>query len=1047
MPTDIEKLVVQLSADFRKMESSLNRSRSIADKQFKAIESRAVQLDKRLSGIGANAFKGLMAPIAGISAALSTAEVIKYADAWTGAKNSLAVAGVVGEKQADVLDRLFKSAQANATPITALSDLYGKAAQASDNLGASQEDLLKFSDGVAVALNVSGSSAEQASGALQQLSQLLGSATVQAEEFNSVNDGARPILIAVANGLDDAGGSVSKLKAIVNEGALSSKEFFNAFLRGLPTIQSMAANSTQTISQGITKVNNAMTKFVGETDSSLGASQRLVQGLNALADNFDATADMVLKLAAVIAGALVGRSIAGMIAKLGMGVVALYNFTKALRTAQTGLAFAGLTTSLGPIGAVIGVAATAAALFATSSTDASEASDGWAEALDKVRDSAKGATSAVKELNAEQAKEQSVKIEAKMDVGKEEIDTVRLALDELFARIASAPTRFISGDLKKQLKALDDGLKDGSVSAEEVKQKLTDLGETNSIIKDMTAEFGEYLDILGLSVKAMKELNAERTKLAGIADAPSASPGSAGQLYLERQKKTDFLNQRNADSMKTDLEKNVETRAKAITDAAAKIGVVMTEAAAKIQARTEIANENLVQASTASANSAAEMLKKYESFRSTPYFDVNHQRVGYGSDTVTLSDGSVREVTAGISVSVEDANRDLVRRIGETQSGIRDKVGAGTFNSLNEQQQAVLTSIAYNYGTLPDRIVKALQTGDAGNVYQAIKGLGADNGGINEGRRNDEAATYLNGAPSSITSRVQSTEDFAQQMKEQQQMLVALKAETGIRASLNPLIADYGKKMSEVEKAQELLKMAQQEGTAAGRELVSVQQLLNGDLTKMSPAAREQALAMRALAVEYGTATAASNQLKESQDKLATSTASSVQLQKDVISGALTDIRSALEDGKITAKEWGNIVVNMLSKVADKAQELLIDQLFSGGGGLLGLFGGGAAAGGAVASGSAGAGGVSSGGMATALKAPKMAKLPAGGGASGAPSHVVVSVDDDGKIAAYVAKQGEKTKLEVRAESHATVNGYRNGKFHDDVEAHLTRRRVKGRTG
>lgn len=368
MATDLEKLVVQMSADMKSYERELQRMNGVTNRQARAIENRFFQMNRRLDGIGRNVAKGLIAPLSGIGAALSVREVLAYADAWTSAKNSLAVAGVTGRAQAETLDRLFESAQRNATPIGALSDLYGKAAQASDNLAASQDDLLQFSDGVAVALRVAGTSASAASGALTQLGQILGSARVQADEFNSVNEGARPILIAVANGLDAAGGSVNKLKQLVNDGEVSGQAFFRAFLRGLPAIQSMAANATQTIDQGMTKVNNAFTRYIGETDASLGASQRLVQGLNLLADNFNNTADVALKLAGVIAAALVGRSIGGMIASLGLAVTAVGKLTLALRTAATAggvaAAIGGFTSVAGPIGLVLASLTAALYLFA-----------------------------------------------------------------------------------------------------------------------------------------------------------------------------------------------------------------------------------------------------------------------------------------------------------------------------------------------------------------------------------------------------------------------------------------------------------------------------------------------------------------------------------------------------------------------------------------------------------------------------------------------------------------------------------------------------------
>lgn len=360
-----EKALIRLEKQSSKGFAAIKKS---ADDNMRAVEKtldRANAFEKRMNAIdrGFVGFgKSLLPSLGAITAALSVREVAAYADAWTSAKNSLAVAGITGREQAKILDQLYDSAQRNATPIGALSDLFGKAAQAADNLGASQADLVKFSDGVALSLKVAGTSAGAASGGLTQLGQLLGSARVQAEEFNSVNESMRPVLIAVAAGLDKAGGSVNKLKQLVNDGEVSGRQFFEAFLRGLPKIEAMAANSTQTIEQGVTKVTNAFTRYIGQTDESLGASQRLVQGLNALADNFGKTADVTLQLASVLAGALVGRSIASMLATI-----------PAIATAVTALAAAhragALAASLywravlGPLGFIVGAATAAAFAF------------------------------------------------------------------------------------------------------------------------------------------------------------------------------------------------------------------------------------------------------------------------------------------------------------------------------------------------------------------------------------------------------------------------------------------------------------------------------------------------------------------------------------------------------------------------------------------------------------------------------------------------------------------------------------------------------------
>lgn len=146
---------------------------------------------------------------------------------------------------------------------------------------------------------------------------------------------------------------------------------------------------------------------------------------------------------------------------------------------------------------------------------------------------------------------------------------------------------------------------------------------------------------------------------------------------------------------------------------------------------------------TTGAEASKALLRDKESFRPTPYWDVNAYRVGYGSDTVTLADGSIKKVVQGIRITVEDAERDLDRRLGEFQGTIRKQIGADTFDKYNPQQQAALTSIAYNYGSLPDTLVKAIKSGmDDAGIAQAIRNLGGDNNGVNRGRRNTEAGLF-----------------------------------------------------------------------------------------------------------------------------------------------------------------------------------------------------------------------------------------------------------------------------------------------------------------
>lgn len=140
---------------------------------------------------------------------------------------------------------------------------------------------------------------------------------------------------------------------------------------------------------------------------------------------------------------------------------------------------------------------------------------------------------------------------------------------------------------------------------------------------------------------------------------------------------------------------------------------------------------------------ASDMIKRFEGFESSAKWDVNHFRTGYGSDTITRDDGSVVEVRQGMSVTRADAERDLQRRIGQTQSKIIATVGGDRWGAMSAPARAAVTSVAYNYGSLPNSVVNAVRTGGPAEIATAIRGLEGANDGVNRKRRNQEADAVL----------------------------------------------------------------------------------------------------------------------------------------------------------------------------------------------------------------------------------------------------------------------------------------------------------------
>lgn len=158
---------------------------------------------------------------------------------------------------------------------------------------------------------------------------------------------------------------------------------------------------------------------------------------------------------------------------------------------------------------------------------------------------------------------------------------------------------------------------------------------------------------------------------------------------------------------------------------------------------------SLAQISGSTMDQATGLLRNFEGFISKAQWDVNAHRVGYGSDTITRTDGTVVKVTKDTVITKEDAERDLARRTAIFANNVRQELGDSHWNALPANAQAVLVSYAYNYGSLAktksvlDAARRSAQTGDMTALATAVRNRQVDNNGINARRRNQEADYIL----------------------------------------------------------------------------------------------------------------------------------------------------------------------------------------------------------------------------------------------------------------------------------------------------------------
>jgi GH24 family phage-related lysozyme (muramidase) len=146
---------------------------------------------------------------------------------------------------------------------------------------------------------------------------------------------------------------------------------------------------------------------------------------------------------------------------------------------------------------------------------------------------------------------------------------------------------------------------------------------------------------------------------------------------------------------------------------------------------------------------ALNIIRATEGFRTNAYADTRAStgqfeswRVGYGSDTVVRDDGRIEKVTQNTVITKADAERTLIYRLdNEFIPRVKTQISAATYDGMPNSVKGVLASLAWNYGSLPNSVVKAAKSGDLNALSDAISVLDS-----NPERRQQEAAIVAKAA-------------------------------------------------------------------------------------------------------------------------------------------------------------------------------------------------------------------------------------------------------------------------------------------------------------
>lgn len=278
-------------------------------------EIEAIGDSAKRSATGLDLLKGALA---GLSVGYLASEFIQYSDAALRLSNSLKLAGLEGQLFNETQDRIYNAAIQNGQAAEDLAVVYRKISEVSSQLKTDQEGVITTTEGIAAAMKLSTAGTAAQQGALQQLSQLLGGNMVQAQEYNSLIDGAYPLLQAVANGSREWGGSVAALTQDVKNSEVSVKQFFDALTIGLQDTQKIASQVPLTIGQSFVSLRQAFQEWIGTSSEASIVAATFSAAIRALAANMNVVAPVVIALAGAITVALVGTAITSAITTVGL---------------------------------------------------------------------------------------------------------------------------------------------------------------------------------------------------------------------------------------------------------------------------------------------------------------------------------------------------------------------------------------------------------------------------------------------------------------------------------------------------------------------------------------------------------------------------------------------------------------------------------------------------------------------------------------------------------------------------------------------------------
>lgn len=236
-------------------------------------------------------------------------------------------------------------------------------------LGRSTEEVLDLTDSLSFSFTANAARADQAQSAQDALAKSMAKGKVDADNWMSILMAADNVAGQIAKTMGITEAEVRQLGA---SGKLGLNDLINGLIAAKDENQALAESMSASWQDGITKLTNDITVFLGKFNEAWGVTAKGAAVLSTVGDHFDKVAMAATALAAVYAGRVLGAQYAVISAKikdiaasivLARANQAVASAAGTAAVAQSRALIAGralLGVFGGPVGLAVTVAATAA---------------------------------------------------------------------------------------------------------------------------------------------------------------------------------------------------------------------------------------------------------------------------------------------------------------------------------------------------------------------------------------------------------------------------------------------------------------------------------------------------------------------------------------------------------------------------------------------------------------------------------------------------------------------------------------------------------------